>query len=330
MEDTIIGTSSRVRWMYVIRLAVGLGQCDLTRWKDVQQDLAECKKPLDVRLLHETREGVHALLPSFDGELCDIPTCQGAILKSMEARGELTGFIERGHLRLALANLLLHALCGNSADAQIADLQQPRAKALDEVAGMMLGQCELHPKLVLTLLSTMGAITIRRASRDLEGFPHTLAKDVESLRLLPTGVMDAVSQRTAVTTTELAGALAVNDAIDRWGNNPPLEVAERGKVLKTQLMQDIRTYSVKKDMDISDEQVAERLGTVQDFVVEAPPDQTEHGPGINFFDAMVGLLDVGLVGYVVLLLFLYQCFTGIIAHRVCGHEGMYQSACPVS
>lgn len=302
MEDKLVGDASRVKWMYVLRLAVGLGQIGVDKWRGVQQQLLESREQVDIRELHGAHECIHALFHSFSREFSHRGIRQGVLSRSAEKRVDLTTFIERGYSRLAKVNLLLRALLNKTTDlGQISSSE--RASALNQLTGMLVGEYKLHPKLAATLLAAMGCDIIRRASVYPEDVPKALTIDIGNLISSSKGVLGALSQQAAGTVTKLAATLAVTDALSSWGDDLPIETGRRGAALQDQLWRDIRTY--RSNRSTVDAQVAGLLTAAQDFIKEGSPCQVEHEPGTTQLDVMIILLGVVTTGCVYPLLHYY-------------------------
>lgn len=288
LDDVVISYASRVRWMYILRLAVGLGLCDLNTWQRVHRQLTTSQTKVDRYLLFENLEGIHALLHSTNGHYSQREITVGVFSRSTEAKGEVTMLVERGHARLAKINVLLRTLWEErSGVGKIS--HQDRSDALTGITGVMIGECELHPKLSVKIFSVLGQDIIRRTSAYAVGVSEGLAVDVANLRISPRGGMDPVSQWAAGTVIKLAAALAIGDATCKRKGNLPVDAPQRAAALKSQLLSEIGAY---KGKDIQAEQVnATRLICLaQDLFAEVPPDQTYHEPGTTHFELMIDLL----------------------------------------
>lgn len=304
VENSLIADASRVRWMYILHLAVGLGQWDVDKWERVQRELVAGRAIEDMTELYAARDGVHALLFSSSGDLAPEGVLGGVIPRSTEAKSEIINSIERGYSRLAQVSALHHALWQK--DKKAADEGDDSCRncldtgTLNELAGMMVGDPmnRVHPKSVLTLLSALGHGAIGRASTGSENVPENLAKDIANFRLTSKGLIDTASKRAAATVTQLAALLAITDALGKWKGELPLEIAERGAKLQNELRREIRTYQEDKDTSDMDGHRATLLRAAQSFIAELPPGQTEHGPGTSQLDIMMSLLGIAVDGCV--------------------------------
>ncbi|CAM9215091.1 unnamed protein product, partial [Hapterophycus canaliculatus] len=279
LEEKLVSKASRVRWMYMLRLAVELGQCDLNKWQEFRDMLSgEGAAPFDLRGLHNVRQGVHALLHSFDGEP---PIFRGAFSRQTQSRAELTDLIESGQARLARLNVLLRLLWSESA-RKISSAE--RTSILNDIIGMLVGESQLYPKLALRLFSVLGHDVIRRARSGPESVPQTLPGDVAKLNLSSKGIMDEKNQRAATTVSALAALLRISEALSN--TEPPVERAQSGAALQDRLRVQIKTYSNHKHS----QQIVEDLDDAEDFIKELPPEESEHGPGNSQLDIMMHLL----------------------------------------
>lgn len=282
--------------MYVLRLAVGLGQIERNKWQSLQQQLLGSRTQVDMRDLHEAQEGVHALFHSFSREFAYREIRQGVLSRSTEKKVELTSFIERGHFRLANVNVLLRAFWNEV--KHLDDISSSeRTIALNQLTGILVGGSKLRPKLAATLLAAMGYDIIRRASTSPEDVPEALSMDIENLQSSSKDVLDALGQHAAGTATKLAAALAVTDALTSWGDDLYSEAGRRGAALQGQLWRDIRTYRTSNRSTV-DVQVAGLLTAAQDFINKSPPRQVECDPGTTELDVMMILLGVVVAGCV--------------------------------
>lgn len=271
--------------MYVLRLAVELGQCNQSRWKKtLQQLLADPPKNVCLKALYTTREDVHALLRASSGD----PLQRGVFSRPTESRGELTRLIEDGQSRLARLNALLRALWDESTGA-VRVSPAERAGALNDLIGVVIGESPLRPKLALRLFSALGNDVIGRAKKGSEGVSPALALDVASLRLASKGMLDERSQRAALAATELCAMLRITEALaKRKGESLPAELAKRGAALRGELWARIKKYTQPDKR----RRMADVLGAAEDFVAELPPEPSEHGPGNSHLDLMLYLLGV--------------------------------------
>ena len=274
--------------MYVLRLAVELGQCDPSKWEEAQQLLANPPSSTDLRGLYSTREDVHAsLLRASSGG----PLHGGGVFSRLtESRGELTRLVEAGQARLARLNALLRALWVQSAGSGRGASSAERAIALNDLIGVAIGESQLGPELALRLFSALGNDVIGRARAGSEGVSAGLTRDVARLRLASNGAVDERSQRAAVAATELCAVLRITEALAK--KNPesllPAEVAQRGAAIQGELRARIKTYAEPDGRP----QAGDVLGAAEDFVEELPPEPSEHGPGTSHLDLMAYLLGV--------------------------------------
>lgn len=270
--------------MYVLRLAVELGQYDQDKWGGVQQQLLLAKplKPVDLNGLHSTREDVHALLqPSRGG-----PLHGGVFSRLTESRGELMRLVEGGQARLARLNTILRVLWDKSTGVASVSSAE-RAGTLNDLVGVLIGESQLGPELALRLFSALGNDVVRRAKSGAEGVSPALARDVATLRLASKGVADERSQRAAIAATELCAVLRITEALAKTTNVPD-ELERRCAALQDELRARVKgCFRSKKPR-----QVANVLGAAEDLVAELPPDPSEHGPGNSLLDLMVHLLRV--------------------------------------
>lgn len=287
LEDKLVANTSLVRWMYIIRLAVELGQCDRHRWQDVQQLLVEPGKPIDLEGLYSARDGIHAVLNDSNGK----PHQGGVFSRPTESRGGLTRLIECGHARLAKLNTLLRALWNDRAGMRSGSSQE-RKTTLNDLVGVVVGESQLHPKLAVRLLSALGHDVIRRARSSPEGAPQALPRDIANMRMSSKGVMGESDQRAATTVTKLAALLRISETLNKRNVNLSVELAQRGSALQDELRVQIKNYS---QLDPS-QQVADVLGAAEDFIAELPPDASEHGPGNSQLDVMIHLLGAVMNG----------------------------------
>ncbi|CBJ29110.1 expressed unknown protein [Ectocarpus siliculosus] len=233
LEDKLVGIASRVRWMYLVRLAVELGLCDLSEWQEVSNLLAEPKKPIDLGSLYETRQGIHALFHGFRGG--DGPLLlDGVFPRSTESRGELVSLIERGQARLAKLNVLLRALWSESAGTGRGSFED-RTEALNTLVGVMVGESQLHPNFALKLFSALGLDVIRRAKSGPDKVPQSLQGDIANLGLSSGGVLSEASQRAALAVTKLAALARISEALSKSRDELSLDVAQRGAALQAEL-----------------------------------------------------------------------------------------------
>lgn len=280
--------------MYVLRLAVELGQCDPSKWKEAQQQLLvePPKQPTDLKGLYSTREDVHALLPASTG---DSLHGGGVFSRLTESRGELTRLIECGQARLAKLNVLLLALWSDSAHTTNFSSTEGTG-ALNDIVGVVIGESRLRPELALRLFSALGGDVVRRASSGAEGVSPALARDVASLRLTSKGVVDEGGRRAAVAATELCAVLRITEALAKRNEGSlAAELAQRGAALQGELRVHIKAYSRPDRLRHREE--ADVLGAAGDFVAELPPEPSEHGPGSSRLDLMEYLLGVVTSGY---------------------------------
>lgn len=280
-EEKLISEASRVRWMYLIRLAMELGQCDLEEWQAVRQMLSGTDSaPIDLGSVHNTRQGVHALLHSFDGEP---PIFRDAFSRQTQSRAELTDMIESGQARLVKLNVLVRELWGESTGKLGA---AERTSILNDVIGILVGESQLYPKLALRLFSALGHDVIRRARSSTEGIPQHLMGNVANLNLSSKGVMDEKNQRAATTVVALAALLRISERLSNA--NPSTELAQRGAELQDKLRVQVKDHSQHPQI----QKMMQVLGDAQDFIEEFPPEETEHGPGNSQLDIMIYLLGV--------------------------------------
>lgn len=281
--------------MYVLRLAVGLGQIGRNKWQSLQQQLLGSRAHIDMRELYEAQEGIRALFHSFSREFAYREIRQGVLSRSTEKKVELTSFIERGHSRLANVNVLLRAFWNEVAHLDAISSSE-RTIAFNQLTGMLVGESKLRPKLAATLLAAMGYDIIRRASTSPEDVPEALSMDIENLQSSK-DELDALGQHAAGAATKLAAALAITDTITSWGDDLSFETGRRGAALQGQLWRDIGTYRSSNRSTV-DVQVAGLLTAAQDFINKGPPRQVEYEPGTTELDVMMILLDVVAAGCV--------------------------------
>ncbi len=142
--------------MYVLRLAVELGQIERGEWQETQQLLDGPAGPLEnLESLFSAREGVHAVLCASSGGGGREAHQRGVFSRPTEARGDLACMIESGQARLAKLNTLLRALWAHSTGTEGVSFAE-RASALNEVVGVAIGEIGLHPRLAARLLSALG------------------------------------------------------------------------------------------------------------------------------------------------------------------------------
>lgn len=273
--------------MYVLRLAVELGQCDPSKWENAQQLLADPPKSADLKDLYSAREDVHALLRASSGG----PLHGGGVFSRFtESRAELTRLIEVGQARLARLNALLRALWSESTTGAKGVSSAERAGALNDLVGVAIGEKQLGPKLALRLFSALGNDVVGRARTGAEGVSAGLARDVARLRLTSEGVVDEWSERAAVAATGLCAVLRITEALAKKDHQSlPEEVSQRGAALQSELRARVKTYAEESD---GRREAGDVLGAAQDFVAELPPEPSEHGPGNSHLDLMAYLLGV--------------------------------------
>lgn len=282
MEDKLVADTSSVRWMYLLRLAVEIGQCDPQKWQDLQPLLVEPGQPIDLKELYSTRDDIHAVLNGYDGEPCE----GGVFSRSTESRGELSRLIECGHARLAKLNTLLRALWHDPADMRSISSQERKA-ILNSLVGVVIGESQLHPKLALQLLSALGQYVIRLARASAEGAPQTLARDIANLRMSSEGVVSEAGQRAAIAVTKLAALLRIEESLNTRNGNLSPELAQRGSALQNELRMQIKNRPEREDPT---QQMDDTLGAAEDFIAELPPDASEYGPGNSQLDILIHLL----------------------------------------
>lgn len=267
----------------MLRLAVELEQCDVTKWQDFQQMLlGEPPTPIDWEGLHASRQRVHALLRPFSGAP---PVLRNICSRQTQARGEVTDLIEGGQARLARMNVFLRALWSESASTRKISAEQ-RTNTFNDVIGMMVGERQLNPELALTLFAALGLAIIGRARASPVGVPRKLSVDVSNLSLSSKGTLGEKSQQAAATVTALAALLRVAET----PSNAELtaELAGRGDALQGELRMLVTTYSE----DTNAQRVMQALGVAEDFIEHLPPDGSDHGPGNSQLDVMIHLLGV--------------------------------------
>ncbi|CAN0471249.1 unnamed protein product, partial [Ectocarpus sp. 8 AP-2014] len=289
-EDKLVGIASRVRWMYLVRLAVELGLCDLNEWEEVLHLLAEPQKPIDLGSLYETRQGIHALFHGFRGG--DGPLLlDGVFPRSTESRGELVSLIERGQARLAKLNVLLRALWSESAGTGRGSFEE-RTEALNTLVGVMVGESQLHPNFALKLFSALGLDVIRRAKSGSDKVPQSLQGDLANLGLSSGGVLSEASQRAALAVTKLAALVRISEALSKSRDELSLDLAQRGAALQAELRVQVRAYVEHQQH----QQRKEVLSAAEDFIAEMPPEEAEYGPGNSQLDIMTHLLGAIITG----------------------------------
>ncbi|CAM9104938.1 unnamed protein product [Scytosiphon promiscuus] len=281
LEEKLVSEASRVRWMYLTRLAVELGQCDQEKWEAFRQMLSGADTAtFDAGAVHNTRPGVHVWLHSFDGEP---PSFRGVFSSQTQSRAELTNAIESGQARLAKLNVLLRVLWSEST-GKINSAE--RTSILNDVIGILVGESRLYPKLALRLFSTLAHDVIRRARSSSEGLPQRLPNDVMSLNLSSKGIMDEKHHRAATAVAALAALLRISETLSNV--NLSAELVQRGAKLQENIRVQIRTYS----KHLNSQQTMEVLCDAHDFIEELPPAESEHGPGNSQLDIMTHLLGV--------------------------------------
>ncbi|CAN0471603.1 unnamed protein product, partial [Ectocarpus sp. 8 AP-2014] len=290
LEDKLVSIASRVRWMYLVRLAVELGLCDLNEWEEVLHLSAEPQKPIDLESLYETRQGIHALFHGFRGG--DEPLLlDGVFPRSTESRGELVSLIERGQARLAKLNVLLRALWSESAGTGRGSFEE-RTEALNTLVGVMVGESQLHPNFALKLFSALGLDVIRRAKSGPDKVPQSLQGDIAILGLSSGGVLSEASQRAALAVTKLAALVRISEALSKSRDELSLDLAQRGAALQAELRVQVRAYVEHQQH----QQREEVLSAAEDFIAEMPPEEAEHGPGNSQLDIMTHLLGAIITG----------------------------------
>ncbi|CAB1114212.1 unnamed protein product [Ectocarpus sp. CCAP 1310/34] len=290
LEGKLVGIASRVRWMYLVRLAVELGLCDLNEWEEALHLLAEPKKPIDLESLHETRQGIHALFHGFRGG--DGPLLLGGVFpRSTESRGELVSLIERGHSRLARFNVLLRAIWSESAGTGRGSFEE-RTEALNTLVGVMLGESQLHPSFALKLFSALGLDVIRRAKSSPDKVPQSLQGEIANLGLSSGGVLSEASQRAALAVTKLAALVRISEVLSKSRDELSLDLAQRGAALQAELRVQVKAYAEHQQSQRREEV----LSAAEDFIAEMPPEEAEHGPGNSQLDIMTHLLGAIITG----------------------------------
>lgn len=298
LDDIVIGNARLVTWMHLLRLAVALGQCDRQRWQSLQQQLVSESRfhrvEIDVPALYDTEECIHALLPPLTAGLSHRAISHGIISRSVERKGELTLLMERGHSRLALINILLQA----TNDCKINRLKSK--EFLKELTGMLIGECKLRPQFAVVLMSAMGNGVLDRArtladikvTPGLDGIPQCLSEDISNLKLLPSGVLDLVGYKTAITIAKVAAVLDIRNAMDTGGGDVSAEVAEQGQALQYQLLGEVHSYIT------ADTTKATGLLNAQDFIAHELLGQAKKIPGITQLHVIMSLLSVVTTGCV--------------------------------
>ncbi|CAM9105353.1 unnamed protein product [Ectocarpus fasciculatus] len=289
LEDKLVGIASRVRWMYLVRLAVELGLCDLIEWEENLHLLAEPQKPIDLESLYETRQGIRALFHGFRGD--EPLLLDGVFSRSTESRGELVSLIERGQARLAKLNVLLRALWSESAGTGRGIFEE-RTENLNTLVGVMVGERQLHPKFALKLFSALGLDVIRRAKSGPDTVPQPLQGDITNLGLSSGGVLSEAGQRAALVVTKLAALVRISEALNKSRDELSLDLAQRGAALQAELRVHVKAYVEHQQK----QQKEEVLGAAEDFIAEMPPEEAEHGPGNSQLDIMTHLLGAIITG----------------------------------
>lgn len=286
--------------MYLLRLALTLGQCDQQRWQSIQQQLVESRfqrTVLDVQGLHDAQEHVHALLPSIGAGPTPPVIDPGVLSRSLRKKGELIEFIERGYTRLARINLLF--------DVTNKISLSERRNALRALTLMLMDEDALRPELAVTLVSAMGHDVIGRASSVLgltagpEGIPRRLALDIGNLQQIPDGSSNIVGQQAVVAIAKLAAMLGIKGAVGKWGTDLPSGVAERSAKLQSQLLFEIRRYR-SDDRTTAGVLATGVLGAAHGFIAHELLNQSELNTGTIELDVFMELLDVVVSGCVLL------------------------------
>ena len=263
----------------MLRLAVELGQCNLNVWRSAQEQLNESPSTLNIEGLFEIWQGVNFLLKLFHGY-----SLHGAFPKSMKDRIQLTGLIERGYFRLAQVTALHQALIDISTDEREDGIEQ-RKYALDKLKGMMLGQLDNEPKLLMTYFSALGGV-LCRARIFVDEVPQTLVKDIANLRLLPSGSLDLVPQNTIIATAKVAATVAIADALEEWKSDLPSQFVQHAAHLRDILIHNIRAY--RNEHYTNHTQGLDTLAEALEFVAQTPLNRFEHVLRRSLLDTVLG------------------------------------------